>query len=34
MTTGAVLMMILTMGIVSAFTLYFFWKVLRTPQKE
>ena len=33
MTTAGLLMMIITMGIVSAFTGYFFWKVLKTPAK-
>ncbi|MEW6750511.1 MAG: hypothetical protein AB1505_05985 [Candidatus Latescibacterota bacterium] len=31
MSTLAVLMMVLTMGTVTAFTVYFFVKVLRTP---
>ncbi len=34
MTTLAVVMMITTMGIITAFTGYFFWKVLRTPHKS
>jgi hypothetical protein len=34
MTTAAVLMMLITMGTVTAFTIYFFWKVLRTPHKS
>ena len=31
MTTGAILLMVLTMGIVTAFTVYFFVKILRAP---
>lgn len=31
MTTGAVLLMVLTMSIVTAFTVYFFIKILRAP---
>jgi len=34
MTTTAVVMMILTMGIVTSFTAYLFWKVLKTPPKS
>jgi hypothetical protein len=34
MTTGALVMMILTMGIVTAYAGKFFLKVLRTPPKE
>lgn len=34
MTFGAVITMILTMGIVTAFTAYFFWKILKTPTKS
>jgi hypothetical protein len=34
MTTGAIIMMILTMGTVTAFAGRFFIKVLRTPPKE
>ena len=34
MTVGALLMMIITMGIVTAFAGYFFWKVLKTPPKS
>jgi hypothetical protein len=34
MTTTAVIMMVVTMGIVTAFTVYFFVKVLRTPTKS
>lgn len=34
MTTGAIMMMIVTMAIVTAFALYFFIKVLRTPPKS
>lgn len=33
MTTAALVMMISTMGIVTAFSVYFFWKVLKTPTK-
>jgi hypothetical protein len=33
MTTAAWLTMILTMGIVTAFSAYFFWRVLNTPNK-
>ncbi len=33
MTTIAIVMMIITMGVVTAFTGYFFWKVLKTPPK-
>ena len=33
MTTVAVIMMVVTMGIVTAFTVYFFVKVLKTPTK-
>jgi len=33
MTTAALIMMITTMGIVASFTIYFFFKVLRTPRK-
>jgi len=31
MTTGAILMMVLTMGIVTTFVIYFFVKILRKP---
>lgn len=31
MTTGAILLMVLTMGTVTAFTIYFFVKVLKAP---
>jgi hypothetical protein len=34
MTTGAIIMMVLTMGTVTAFAVKFFIKVLRTPLKE
>jgi len=34
MTTAGLVMMIVTMGIVSAFTGYFFWKILKTPRKS
>jgi len=34
MTTTAIVMMIITMGIVTSFTVYFFVKVLRTPTKS
>lgn len=34
MTTGAIIMMIVTMGIVTAFTAYFFFKILKTPQEK
>lgn len=34
MTTTAVVMMITTMGIVTGFALYFFFKVLKTPPKQ
>ena len=31
MTTGAIVLMVLTMGTVTAFTIYFFVKILRAP---
>jgi hypothetical protein len=31
MTTGAILMMVFTMGIVTCFVAYFFVKILRKP---
>lgn len=31
MTTSAIVLMILTMGTVTAFTIYFFVKILRAP---
>ena len=31
MTTGAVVLMVLTMGTVTAFTIYFFIRVLKAP---
>lgn len=31
MTTGAVIMMVTTMGVVTTFVVYFFLKVLRAP---
>lgn len=34
MTMGAIITMVLTMGIVTAFTTYFFVKVLKTPTKS
>ena len=34
MTGSAILTMITTMGIVTGFTLYFFFKVLKTPPKQ
>ncbi len=34
MTTGAIIMMVLTMGVVTTITGYFFWKVLTTPRKS
>ena len=34
MTTLAWIMMITTMGIIAAFTIYFFIKVLRTPTRS
>ncbi len=34
MTTAALVTMILTMGIVTGFTVYFFIKVLKTPNKD
>jgi len=33
MTAAAIITMILTMGIVTAFSVYFFWKVLKTPNR-
>lgn len=33
MTTGAVIMMIVTMGTVMSFTAYFFTRILKTPPK-
>jgi hypothetical protein len=34
MTAAGWIMMVLTMGTVTAFTLYFFWMVLRKPQEK
>ena len=34
MTAAAWIMMITTMGTVTAFAGYFFWKVLKTPPKS
>lgn len=34
MKTAALITMILTLGIVTIITLYFFYKVLRTPPKK
>lgn len=34
MTPSAIIMMVLTMGVVTGFAVYFFIKVLRTPPKE
>ncbi len=34
MTAAAIITMILTMAIVTAFSAYYFWKVLRTPNKS
>lgn len=34
MKTSALIMMILTMGTVMAFTGYFFYRVLKTPPKD
>lgn len=34
MSTLAIVMMVSTMGIIIAFTSYFFFKVLRTPNKS
>jgi len=34
MNSAAIVMMVLTMGIVTAFSVYFFVKVLRTPPKS
>jgi hypothetical protein len=31
MTSGAIILMVLTMGTVSAFTIYFFIKILKAP---
>lgn len=31
MTTGAIVLMVLTMGTVTAFTIYFFVKILKAP---
>lgn len=31
MTTGAILLMVLTMGTVASFTIYFFIKILKAP---
>lgn len=31
MTTGAIILMVLTMGTVTSFTIYFFVKILRAP---
>jgi heme/copper-type cytochrome/quinol oxidase subunit 2 len=33
MTTSAIIMIVLTQGIVLAATIYFFWKVLKSPAK-
>ena len=33
MSTSALLMLVVTEGTVTAFTLYFFWKVLTVPPK-
>ncbi len=34
MNTHAVLMMVITMGIVSAFCGYFFYKIMKTPPRS
>ncbi len=34
MNTGALIMMLATQITVTAFTIYFFWKVLRTPPNQ
>ncbi len=34
MNLSAILMMVLTMGIVTGFSVYFFLKMLRTPRKS
>ena len=34
MTIVAILMMVITMAIVTGFSVYFFWKVLKTPNKS
>lgn len=34
MTSGALTMMIITQVLVTGATLYFFWKVLKTPPKS
>ncbi|HRI27160.1 MAG TPA: hypothetical protein PK239_05730 [Chitinophagales bacterium] len=34
MNTSALITLLLAQGIVIAFTAYFFWKVLTTPQKS
>ncbi len=33
MNTSAIILMVATQAIVTAFTVYFFWKVLKTPPK-
>lgn len=34
METTAILMMTLTMGTVSVFCVYFFWKIMKTPPRS
>jgi len=34
MTTGALVMMILAEGIITVITVYFFWKVIKTPPRK
>jgi hypothetical protein len=34
MTTAALIMLITVTGSVTAITVYFFWRVLKTPPKE
>jgi hypothetical protein len=34
MTTGATVMMVITVLVVTSITGYFFWKVLTTPRKS
>lgn len=34
MNTSALILMIATQTIVTAFTIYFFWKVLKTPPRK
>lgn len=33
MNTSALIMLLAAEGVVTAFTIYFFWKVLKTPPK-